>query len=197
MNMGIFSKLSQLFRKREKIEKERSEVRTTPFSDSQLIFAGAGLEQIREIKTKVDNIDDWLRYEGVTRSWFKEEFKDETPELLKKLDVISKKLEKIENTLEQSKILEERKPLKEEPLKEFAVIREPERIKYEYVLTPVDMEIIGVLSRAKKPLNFTELMEKVSISRQTLSNHLKELIRIGKIDKKREGKFIYYFMTKK
>ena len=197
--MSIFSKLSQMFRKKEKIERKKDdEIKTTSFSDSQLIFAGAGLEQIREIKTKVDNIDDWLRYESVSRSWFKEEFKDETPELLEKLNIISKRLERIETILKENKISREQKSsvIEEKPVKEFAVIREPERIKYEYVLTPIDMEIVGILSR-NKSLNFTELARKVSISRQTLSSHLKELIRIGKIDKKRKGKFIYYFLTKK
>jgi len=184
--MWIFSKLSHLFRKKRIGKKVQVQSEKLSFSNSQLIYAGAGLEQIREIKVKVDNIEDWLRYEGVSKSWFNQEFKDEAPEIFQ---IIMKKIENIENMLKNMH-LPYKKPVDAE--KEFVVVKEPEKIKYEYVLSPIDMEIVEILSREKKPLNFTILMKKAGISRQTLSNHLKDLIRIGKIRKKHKGKYTYY-----
>ncbi|HDJ96578.1 MAG TPA: ArsR family transcriptional regulator [Candidatus Aenigmarchaeota archaeon] len=187
--MGILSRLISIFKKKEEPKKGEKKV---SLLEPQLLYAGAGLEQLREMKSKIDGIETWLRYEGVSRSWFKEEFQDESPEILKKIDEVLKKLEKIESSLEKKvEVVTPPKPVKE-PSKEFVVVREPEKIKYEYILTPVDIEILKVLK--KGPLSFTQLLEKVRISRQTLSNHLKELCRVGKIDSKRKGKFKFYYL---
>ena len=193
--MGIFTKLKQFFSREKENEKKGDNKKEFSFSTSQLLYAGAGLEQIREIRQKIESIDDWLRYEGVTKSWFRQEFENDTPEIQRKLDLILEKLDSLERRIGKTdkEKVEIKLEASKEPEKEFVVIREPEKIKYQYVLTATDVEILEALKNG--PMNFSELLKKVSISKQTLSTHLKDLIRLGKVRKERKGKLVFYSVT--
>ncbi len=58
------------------------------------------------------------------------------------------------------------------------------------IVHPIRMKIIQVIGDGE--LNVSEILEQLDISMSNLSNHLRELHRVGLLIREKRGNFIYY-----
>jgi len=61
------------------------------------------------------------------------------------------------------------------------------------IVNPVRQRIIRIIGR--DTLNVSQIQRELDISMSNLSNHLSALHRIGVLSRKKDGNFIYYYLT--
>jgi ArsR family transcriptional regulator len=61
------------------------------------------------------------------------------------------------------------------------------------IVNPVRQRIIEIIGDST--LNVTKIQEKLNISMSNLSNHLSALYKVGVLSRKKEGNYVYYFLT--
>lgn len=128
-----------------------------------------------------------LKFDMVTKSWFKSEYENIGDEVIKRLEDIRSNLNSFHDSLNQlnritkelSNNLSNRTKMLSKPLS-F-----PERG------LGISDKILRIIQENKK-IRYKDISIEVNVSEPTLCKHLKNLLRMDKITKTKEGKAVYY-----
>lgn len=61
------------------------------------------------------------------------------------------------------------------------------------IVNPVRQKIIEIIG--DHTMNVTQIQEQLNISMSNLSNHLSALYKVGVLSRKKDGSFIFYYLT--
>jgi len=120
-----------------------------------------------------------LKREMVSKSWFKTEYEDSSPEIIDKLEKIESKLSVIQESLVKSTALSKE-------------ITKPSIVKLSYP-KPLNVQdkILNVIQKKKK-IRYKDIATEIPVSDPTLCKYLKKLLTMNMITKRRVGKAVFY-----
>lgn len=181
--MGFASTLKSIFRtkKKESVPSEEYsqfiefptqkiiETRIKPIKIPTLLDLGGKLEII------LNSVQD-IKHEMVSKAWLRAEY-DEGRKIVEKLDNIDQKLNSLLNVMNKFVV-------------NLSVTEKEKSEEKTHGLHPTE-KILSIISQ-KERINFSDLRNLVDISNPTLSKYLKQLLEKNKIEKEKEGRFIYY-----
>jgi len=184
--MGILSRLKLLLgheKERVKEKKSSGEItvyrKETPEKILEAKIKPIKIPTIVDIGEKLGMISSALvniKHEMVTKAWLRAEY-DEGKEIIKKLEIIDKKLDDLRDLITIPYYPEQK-------VNERATLEKT-------VETSLTDKILDVISEKGK-ITYGELRKSIDISDPTLSKYLKRLLKEGKIRKEKQGRFIYY-----
>ena len=120
-----------------------------------------------------------LKREMVSKSWFKTEYEDSSPEIIDKLEKIESKLSVIQESLVKPTVLTK-------------AITKPSIVKLSYPETlNIQDKILDMIQKEKK-IRYKDIATELPVSDPTLCKYLKKLLTMNRITKRRVGKAVYY-----
>jgi len=120
-----------------------------------------------------------LKREMVSKSWFKTEYEDSSPEIIDKLEKIESKLNVLQESLVKFNVLTKE------------ITKTPStKLSYPETLNIHD-KILDIIQKEKK-IRYKDIAARLPVTDPTLCKYLKKLLIMNKITKRRVGKAVYY-----
>jgi predicted DNA-binding transcriptional regulator len=122
-----------------------------------------------------------LKQEMVSKSWFKTEYEETSPEIIEKLGRIESKLEELNDLIKNlSNILSNFGYVKPELSKPIVTER-----------FDINEKILDIIGKSQK-IRYRDIAKELNVTDPTIAKHLKLLLNSSKIRKTRVGKAVFY-----
>jgi predicted DNA-binding transcriptional regulator len=122
-----------------------------------------------------------LKQEMVSKSWFKTEYEETSPEIIEKLGRIESKLEELNGLIKNlSNILSNFGYVKPELSKPIVTER-----------FDINEKILDIIGKSQK-IRYRDIAKELNVTDPTIAKHLKILLNSSKIRKTRVGKAVFY-----
>jgi hypothetical protein len=122
-----------------------------------------------------------LKQEMVSKSWFKTEYEETSPEIIEKLGRIESKLEELNGLIKNlSNILSNFGYVKPELSKPIVTER-----------FDINEKILDIIEKSQK-IRYRGIAKQLNVTDPTIAKHLKILLNSSKIRKTRVGKAVFY-----